>query len=346
MDDARLCLEVLRTAAINGATVVNYVEAVGFVREGRQMRGVRARDHLSGVELEVRASVVLNATGPWGDSVRHLAGEDAEPLLRPTKGAHLVLPDRGLRAAFLLLHPADGRVFFVIPWLNKTLLGTTDTNWDESPDLVRVTPEDVEYLLRGHNYYFSPHLEPEDILGAFVGLRPLIRARPGAPSDLTREFHVTTGPTDLLTVAGGKYTTYRHMAEVITDTIVRRLGRSLRCRTRDLQLDGAPEVAWDHFVQTAIGELGRSLGLSHQAARHLVHRYGRRAEMVADYIRQQPELGRQVVQGEPDLLAEFAYQRDWEMAVQPADFLLRRTRLGLFHPHLLDHPPSLTLAKP
>jgi glycerol-3-phosphate dehydrogenase len=341
MDDARLCLEVLRTAALRGAVVANYVEAVGFERAGGALRGARGRDHLGGREFIIEARQVLNATGPWGDAVRRLAGDPGGPLLRPTRGVHLVLPDRGLAAAFLLLHPADGRVFFVIPWMNKTLLGTTDTACDDSPDQLRVTPEDVAYLLAGHNHYFEPPLTAAEVLGRFAGLRPLIGARPGEPSDLSREFRLYKSPSGLLTVAGGKYTTYRHMAEVITNAVVRRLGLSSHCRTRTLRLDGAPERPWHRFAPAAVAGLCARHRLDEETARHLVGRYGRRALEVADYLEHDPSLGRRVVAGEPDLLAELAYQRDHEMAQTAADFLLRRTRLGLFHPELLQNPPAL-----
>jgi glycerol-3-phosphate dehydrogenase len=336
MDDARLCLEVLRTAALHGAIVANYVEAIAFERDG-----VRVRDHRGGREFSIAAKQVLNATGPWGDAVRRLAGDDNGSLLRPTKGVHLIVPDRGLAAAFLLLHPADGRVFFVIPWMNKTLLGTTDTACDDSPDELTVTPADVEYLLDGFNHYFTSFLSSNDVLGSFAGLRPLMRARPSEPSDLSREFHIHTSPSGLLTVSGGKYTTYRHMAEIITDTVVRRLGLSRRCRTRSFRLDGAPEGPWDRFAPATIAVLTSRCHLDSEKARHLVARYGRRAVEVADYLDRDATLARPVVDGEPDVLAEFAYQRDHEMALMPADFLLRRTRLGLFHPELLRNPPAI-----
>ncbi len=340
-DDARLCLEVLRTAAINGAVVANYVEATAFERQGGRARGVRAWDRLAGRELRIEARVVLNATGPWADVVRRLAGEEGGPLQRPTKGVHLVAPGRGLAAAFLFLHPADGRVFFVIPWLGKTLVGTTDTACDDAPDDVVVTPKDIAYLLEGHNHYFSPPLSLTDLLGTFVGLRPLVRARPGEPSDLSREYQVATGPTGLITVSGGKYTTYRRMAEVITDVVLGRLGLIRRCRTRDLRLDGAPDEPWEGFERAAIARLCARGLFSKEAARHLVARYGRRADDVAAYAESDPELARPVIEGEPDVGAEFAYQRDFEMAQTPADYLLRRTRLGLFHPDLLRDPPAL-----
>jgi glycerol-3-phosphate dehydrogenase len=336
MDDARLCLEVVRSAALQGAAVANYVEAVSFERGGGTISGVRARDALTGDEFTVRARQVVNATGPWGDRVRRLAGDESGPLLRPTKGVHLVVPDLGLTAAFLLLHPADGRVFFVIPWLGKTLLGTTDTACGDSPNDLRVTPEDVAYLLAGYNRHFDPPLSPSDLLGSFVGLRPLIDGRTGEPSARSREFQLSWSTSGLLSVSGGKYTTYRHMAEVITDAVVGRLGLRRRCRTRDFRLDGAPREAWETFEPAAVGALKRRFGLGEESARHLVHRYGRRCDDVAAYLERDPALRQPVLVGEPDLRAEVAYQRDHEMAIRPGDFLLRRTRLGLFHPDLLS----------
>ena len=338
-DDARLCLEVLRTAAARGARLANYVAAVGFEFSGGKVCGVRAADRLGGEEFLVRARQVLNATGPWGDAVRRLAGDDGAPHLRPTRGAHLVAPGPGPASAFLLLHPADGRVFFVLPWLGKTLVGTTDTDADSGPDGLEVTPAEVAYLLEGYNHHFEPPLAAAGLLNTFVGLRPLLRAGAGSPSALSREFQLATSPSGLLTAAGGKYTTYRRMAEQITDAVCARLGLRRRCRTRDFSLDGAPRVPWEKFFPAAAAGLAKRYRIDPAAAHHLVSRYGRRADDVAAYLARVSRGDEPVVKGEPDLRAELAYQRDHEMAVRPADFLLRRTRLGLFHPRLLDDPP-------
>ncbi|MCI0463210.1 MAG: glycerol-3-phosphate dehydrogenase [Gemmataceae bacterium] len=335
MDDARLCIEVVRTAAVRGAQVANYVEAVGFERQGSVIVGVQAVDQVSGSELTIQARQVLNATGPWVDAVCALAGEDGPPRLEPTKGVHLLAPGRGLAAAFLLLHPRDGRILFVIPWLGKTLIGTTDTVTPAGPDELTVLPEEVAYLLEAHNHHFEPPLTEADLLGTFAGLRPLIRARPGEPSARSREFRIFEGRGGLLSVAGGKYTTYRSMAETITDLVAGRLGVRRPGRTATLPLDGTPPGRWDLFARSAVAELGRRHGLGEEAARHLVGRYGRRAEDVAHYLQHFPRLARPVVEGEPDLQAELMYQRDQEMALRPEDYLLRRTRLGLFHPELL-----------
>jgi glycerol-3-phosphate dehydrogenase len=349
MDDARLCIEVVRTAVLHGARAANYVEAVAFERQAGRIAGVRALDRVDGTEFVIRARQVLNAAGPWVDAVSHLADDPSGPHLRPTKGVHLVLPDLGLRAAFLLLHPSDGRVFFVIPWCpvgppgsdsTRTLLGTTDTVCDDSPDALTVTPQEIDYLLAGFHHHFAVTLRATDVLSAFAGLRPLIRSRPGEPSALSREFRVFESPSGLLSVAGGKYTTYRHMAEVITDEVARRLGRRRRCRTRHCRLDGAPDAPWEHFAPGEVAFLRQRYGLAEAAAWHLVRRYGKRCRDVAAYLESDSELAQPVTAGEPELQAEFAYQRDHEMAQYPADHLLRRTRLGLFHPELLRQTPT------
>jgi glycerol-3-phosphate dehydrogenase len=259
-----------------------------------------------------------------------LAGDTRGPHLKPTKGVHIVAPDRGLSSASLLLHPTDGRVFFVIPWLDKTLIGTTDTLDAGGPDAVHVTPEDVAYLLEGHNSYFSNPLSETDIIGRFAGLRPLMHSTAGDPASMSRDFRVFTSPSGLISVAGGKYTTYRHMAEVVTDDIARRLGNHRPCRTRDHRLDGAPHGSWPKFESAAVASLQRDYPLDERTARHLVHRYGRRAYDVVAYAARDAALARPIAGGEPEIHAELAYQRDHEMAIFPADSLFRRTRLGLF----------------
>src|SRR5262245_30451402 len=204
MDDARLCLEVIKTAAEQGAIVANYVEAIAFERAGESITGVRVYDRLpeGDSEFVIRARQVVNATGPWVDAVCRLANDTGGPYLRATKGVHLIVANIiGLTSAFLLLHPADGRVFFVIPWprqdqsrtpvpASKLLIGTTDTFGDDNADTLAVLPTDVSYLLEGYNYYLSPPLAPEAILGTLCGLRPLLHAEKGDPSAVSREFRV------------------------------------------------------------------------------------------------------------------------------------------------------------
>lgn len=386
MDDARLCLAVISTAARQGARVANYVKAIAFEKRQGVISGVRAQDQIGGGDFLIEARQVLNATGPWVDRVARMAEESLAPalaltrapgsrelsrvgagavtspesLLQPTKGVHILVAELPNKGALLLLHPADGRVFFVIPWMHKTLIGTTDTLTDESPDSLTVTPAEIAYLLDGFNRYFNPPLHEGDVLGSFAGLRPLMRSRPGEPSNLSREYRVVEPPSGLISVAGGKYTTFRRMAEVITDTITRRLGRRGACQTRATLLDGAfaprrpsylgvrresplwidqSKAATKAALQREIQDLRRRFpALDEASATHLVSRYGSRAYEVASYVAHDWKSREQIVPGELDLYGELAYQRDHEMAIRPTDYFLRRTRLGLTHPELLQTP--------
>jgi glycerol-3-phosphate dehydrogenase len=351
MDDARLCVEIIRTAARAGASVANYVEAVGFEFGGSETL-VQAADRFGEGRLTIRAKQVVNAAGPWVDSICRLAGDCGGPYLRTTKGAHLIVPNRGgLTAALLLLHPADGRVFFVIPWPRRPappgpllptprlLLGTTDTFGDEPPDGLSVRPDEIAYLLDGYNHYLQPTLKPDNVLGSFSGLRPLLRADSATPSAASREFRLIESPSGLLSVAGGKYTTYRYMAEVATDAVAERLGKRRRCRTRSFRLDGAPEGPWNDFAWATKRELCGHYDLTEETAWHLVWRYGKRAKDVAEYVGQDHSLAARLCPDEPDLRAEWNFQRDHEMALTPNDHWLRRTRLGLYHPEVLVRSP-------
>jgi glycerol-3-phosphate dehydrogenase len=330
MDDARLCIEVVKTAASHGAVVANYVEAAAFEFSGRTIAGVTACDRVGGGTFSIRASQIVNATGPWVDAVRRLAGETDAPLLQPTKGVHIIVPSLGLTAAFLLLHPTDGRVLFVIPWMQKTLIGTTDTVADGPADSLMVEPAEIRYLLDAFNHFFLTPLRPADVMGSFAGLRPLIHARQGEPSARSREFRLLSSPTGLLSIAGGKYTTYRAMAEAVVDVACRRLGLRWPCATYDLPLDGTPTEPWAIFFPRAVEWLKSHHRLDDTSARHLVDRYGQRAYDVAAYLEADPNLARRITPEESDLRVEWVYQRDHEMAVHEADCLFRRTRLGLF----------------
>lgn len=340
MDDARLCLEVIMTAAQHNAAVCNYAEATVFdFTPGRPSR-IQVLDRTSNERKEVQARQVLNATGPWVDRVRRLAGHSVvESALQPTKGVHVILAgtphaDGGealsRSTAFTLLHPADGRVFFVLPWMGHTLLGTTDTNCDESPDMLSVSPAEEQYLLDGYNHYFSPALDRQAIRGRFAGLRPLLRSDANDPSARSREFRIIEDPNGLMSVAGGKYTTYRHMAEVITDRICERLGHASKCRTAHLPLIGTPNEPWGEFAPKETARLMAACGWQEALAGHLVNRYGQRAEDVAKVIAERGETQR-VVDGEPDVIGEWEYQRRHEMAIYPADHLLRRSRIGMWN---------------
>jgi glycerol-3-phosphate dehydrogenase len=334
MDDARLCLAVLQTAARHGAVLANHVEAIAFEKHAGTIVGVEACDQLTGNTFLIHSRAVLNATGPWGDAVCRLAGDGAGPYLQPTKGVHLIAPPRGHRTAYLLLHPRDGRVFFVIPWLGKTLIGTTDTVTDAGPDSLHVLPNEIDYLLEAYNRYFDPPLRRQEVLGTFAGLRPLVRADKSDPSAIPREFRLKRSPSGLMTALGGKYTTYRRMAETITDSLGRALGKPRRCCTRSLPLEGTPEQPWSRFFAETTERIQRHWSLADDAAAHLVHRYGNRIDAVIAAMTQVPRGFERVHPDEPDLLGEQRYQRDEEMAIHPGDFFLRRSRIGMYRPEV------------
>jgi glycerol-3-phosphate dehydrogenase len=346
MDDARLCLSVIKTAAARNAAVANYVQVRTFERHGEQITGVVAQDMVSGADLRIRARQILNATGAWLDETCLRTGDQSGPHLQPTKGVHIIVRGRGLRSALLLLHPRDGRVFFVIPWGRTvlhngrspgpvdTMIGTTDTESPEGPDSLTVAGPEIDYLLEGFNHYFEPALAHSDVISSFAGLRPLIRQRKGSPSARTREYRVFESQGGVLNVAGGKYTTHRQIAEVITRKLALRFGRPYRPLSRDFLLDGAAAENWNRFEERTVAQLSRQLALAEVPARHLVRRYGSRCGDVAGLIAERPDLREPVIPGEPDLRAELVYQVRHEMAVFPEDSLRRRTRLVLFHPDL------------
>ena len=335
MDDARLCLAVLQTASRLGAVLANYVGAVGFEKKDGVITGVRARDQVAGTELLIRSRAVLNAAGPWADAVCQLAGDAGGPRLQPTKGVHLIAPELGQRQAFTLLHPRDGRVFFVIPWLGKTLIGTTDTFPDAGPDALQVLPEEIAYLLEGYNHHFDPQLREEDVMGAFAGLRPLLRLQPGEPSSLSREFRLDSAPSGLVTALGGKYTTFRNMAETIVDRIGQRLGKRTRYRTRTLPLDGTPKEPWDTYFPKTLAWIESQYPRAAASAAHLLHRYGNRVGEVLAAIEQVPDGFERIHAEEPDLVGEGRWQHDEEMALGREDLFLRRSRIGMWRAELL-----------
>ena len=192
----------------------------------------------------------------------------------------------------------------------------------------------------------EPALTPKDVISTFAGLRPLIGSPSREPSARTRDFRLWFSPGGLVSVAGGKYTTYRSMAQAVVDAAASRLGRRRPCRTEQVRLDGAPAQAWPDFEARQTAALCREHGLPPDAASHLVRRYGRRSRDVAAYLTRLPDLAKPIVAGEPDLQVELLYQREQEMAVCAADYWLRRTHLGLLVPGWMESASAELPARP
>jgi glycerol-3-phosphate dehydrogenase len=315
-DDARLTLTIARTAAEYGAAVVNDAKVVGFDKDsGGRVQGVRVV--IDGAEVLVRARTVVNATGVWSDNVRALdEGRDPDSI-RPAKGVHITVPWAKVRndIAAVIPVPKDRRSVFVVPWGDFTYIGTTDTDYEGPLDNPQCTPEDISYLLRAINGAVTTPLTESDILGSWAGLRPLVkRAGSERTADLSRRHSVTTSASGVVTVTGGKLTTYRRMASDTIDTVVKTLGVKARSRTARLPLTGARD--WD------TGESGGS-------SVHLASRYGSNRDAIRKLIDAQPELAEPIVPGLEYSKAEVVYAARDEMARSVDDVLARRTRARL-----------------
>jgi len=343
-DDARLTVENAVDAVHNGAVVATWAKVRSFVKDAQaRVVGAMVEDTLSGEIKEIRAHSVVNCTGPWTDrTVAMSKALSSGPLLRPTKGVHIVVSADKLpvRHAVVATHPTDGRVLFAIPWGDQTYIGTTDTDYDGDPADVAATNDDVHYLLDAAAAYFPDHtLSPDDVISTWAGLRPLM-----APvghsgeideSSVSREHQIIVGQDGLITIAGGKLTTYRRMAGEVVDTAVKllRLSNELpdlsAARTDQQPLPGA--VGWpaddDHdAVARQVAEASKGTLDDVQAA-HLANTYGMRGVDIAAQVAERPELGVRLVEGRPEILAQVDWAVDHELAARVVDVMVRRTQL-------------------
>ncbi|GIW42080.1 MAG: glycerol-3-phosphate dehydrogenase [Candidatus Binatia bacterium] len=332
-DDARLVLETTLSAIEHGAVAVNYVALEGFLKEGPKIVGARLRDRVSGQVFDVSARVVVNATGPWLDWIRRLDDPRAEPVLRLSKGVHVVLPRErvGNKNAVVIRSPRDGRIVFVLPWEGATLVGTTDTYFEGSPDSVSVDADDVEYLLEAVRAYFpGAQVGPEDVLSSFAGLRPLVKPEKELdPSAVSREEKIFESSSGLVSLGGGKLTTFRLVAQEVVDLALRRLGRGRASSvSARVPLPGGKEPP--ESVREELAEHNSVLELS--LLEHLASRYGTRARNVLAFVNGNPRLLSPLVKGRPETLAEALFHHAEELAMTSEDILERRTRLGLLAP--------------
>ena len=331
-DDARLVLSVLGEAERFGAMCANGCEVTGLLERDARATRVRVRDRVGGGELELRAANVVNATGVWADRIRpeELYAEEEVPRIRPSRGTHVIFAAEHLPVRAGAIVPAgDARTIFVLPWLGRTLVGTTDNDYDGPLDHVPPSEEDVDYLLAACNDFFGTTLRAQDVAGAFAGVRPLISTGdPRKSVDISRRAELYETSSGMVTITGGKLTTWRRMARMAVDRLVEREGRELPCRTAELPL-GMP-VDPD--------ELPEIEGVGPDSRRHLADRYGYAARDVLELAAAKPELRAPIVPEAPDLVAEAAFAARREQARSLADVLLRRTRLGLTHARALCAP--------
>ena len=326
-DDARLVLTVLAEAERFGAVCANGVEVLELVRNGAgRAAGVRARERPGGAEIVVRAANVVNATGVWADRLRpdELHDEAEVPRIRPSRGTHITLrhEDLPLAACGAIVPAGGGRTIFALPWLGRTLLGTTDNDFEGALVTHHVPPaaEDLDYLLAAANDYFGTSLTNDDLTGAYAGVRPLISTGdPRKSVDISRKAELYETSSGMVTITGGKLTTWRRMAKMTVDRLVDREARDAPCRTHEIPLGAT----------VAPADLPRVDGVPAEVYAALAGRYGHVAHDVLAVARERPELARPIVADLPDLLAEVVYAARREQARTLGDVLLRRTRLGL-----------------
>ncbi len=339
-DDARLTLEMVLDARQRGSVSVNHARVTGFCRDpAGRVCGARVRDELTGREAEVRAEVVVNATGPWTDRTRAMGDAGQRRLLRPTKGIHIVVDAQRLplRHAVVCNHPDDGRVLFAIPWGDRSYIGTTDTDYDGDPVDVAASAEDVRYLLRAAGWYFpDAALGPDDVLATWAGLRPLIHQDAESASAVSREHEIVVDPDGLVTIAGGKLTTSRRMgAEVVSRAMdMMALLGALPDGVREAQTGREPlpgAVGWpedddhDAVARQVLEASGETL--TWEQARYLGDRYGTRGIDIAARLGQDASLREPLVPGRPEMLGLVDHAVEEEMACSVSDVLVRRTQV-------------------
>ncbi|MFC0111153.1 glycerol-3-phosphate dehydrogenase [Kibdelosporangium aridum] len=323
VDDARHTMMVARTAAELGASILTRTRMTSLVREGDRITGVHVQDLETGVEFTVKARVVVGATGVWSDDLSKAAGIPAPFTVRASKGVHIVVPKEAIDLDTGLILRTEKSVLFVIPWANHWIVGTTDTPWDLSREHPAASKADVDYVLDHVNAVLRKPLSHDDIEGVYAGLRPLLAAKAAETTKLSREHAVANPIPGLVLIAGGKYTTYRVMAEDAVNVAAENIpGDVPRSRT-----DRLPILGGDGYQ--SLWRDRRSLGLPVERAEHLLQRYGTAIHDLLWLIQEQPELG-EPIPGAPDYLkAEAVYAVTHEGALHLEDVLTRRTRISI-----------------
>jgi glycerol-3-phosphate dehydrogenase len=343
-DDSRLVLENVLDGIENGGLAVSWARVDALVKDEQgRVSGVVVKNTRDGSVREVKANAIINATGPWTDEVLGLSGPRTEDMLRLTKGIHIVVDREKLPVehAVVLFHPDDDRVLFALPWGERTYIGTTDTDYEGAPGEEAATLADVDYCIAAANEHFpTQQISRDDVIATWAGLRPLISPPEEmddvAESKVSREHQITVGRDGLITIAGGKLTTYRKMAKEVVDVAVHLLKLSdglpedlHSAQTFKAPLPGA--VGWpahdDHALVAE--ELARvcECDLPKDVARHLVDTYGMRAVQVAKLCAKDPALLEPIVPGRVEIMAQVDFGVQEELAASVSDILIRRTQI-------------------
>jgi glycerol-3-phosphate dehydrogenase len=329
-----MVLSVLGEAERFGAVIANRCDVRGLVeRDGRAV-GVLTRDAETGAEFEIGGANIISATGVWADQLRpdELYGHEEMPRIRPSRGTHVTMSRERLQVDAGVIVPAGGgRTVFVLPWLGRTLVGTTDNDYEGPLDHVPASEDDIAYLLDAVNGFFGTDIDAAELTGAYAGVRPLISTGdPKKSVDISRRAELYETSSGLVTITGGKFTTWRRMAKSAVDRIVEREGREAPCHTHEIPI-GQPEDP------AALPEVP---GVDEDTRAHLAARYGHAARDVLRLAAAAPQLAGRISADLPDIVAEAAFAAGHEQARSLADVLLRRTRVGLLDARALAAPDS------
>jgi len=325
VDDARLTLETIRSAHRHGAWSANYVQVDGLIKDAEHGRivGVQAHDTLRGDRFEIRAHVVVNATGVWSDTLTQMDDPSAPKRMRPTKGIHLLVPREKIGGDSAVAFPnvTDGRLMFAIPWGKFQIIGTTDTDYRDDYDRVYADRADVDYVIAAANHAFpSTPITRADVISTFAGLRPLVAQVGKSESKTSREHEIWTSPSGLVTIAGGKLTTYRSMAQELVDLVAKQLREQFNIVAKNSCTTArVPIVPSDGN--------GAAETLPPDVLAHLEQVYGPERSRVVEYARRDPALARRIVDDLPYIWAQVPYAIEQEMAMTVTDILERRLHL-------------------
>ncbi|XRE43215.1 Aerobic glycerol-3-phosphate dehydrogenase [Tenacibaculum discolor] len=347
-DDARLTIEVLKTASQYDAQILNYTRADEFIYENKRVIGAKVTDTFTDESYDIKAKYVVNAAGPWVDELRQINNSKIGKRLHLTKGVHLVVPHEKLPVKqSVYFDIPDGRMMFAIPRGKVTYFGTTDTNYQQDKDTVETSMVDALYLIEAVNNMFPDiQLTIDDIQSSWAGLRPLIHEEGKSASELSRKDEIFVSDTKLISIAGGKLTGYRKMAERIVDIVAKKMKRRFdvefdSIQTEEIVLSGGPFQNYKS-VKLYINQIYKRIkpfGFSEKDASYLVHNYGKQTELILDKF---DELNEENIQ-ERLLKAEVWFTIKHEMTCTPTDFFMRRTGRLFFDKPSVDSYKNLVI---
>lgn len=350
-DDARLTLEVMKKAVEKGAYALNYMKVSDLVYENSKVVGVKAEDLVDGSVQEIRAKKIVNAAGPWVDTLREIDKSKKGKTLKLTKGIHLVFDGKRfpLKQAIYFDTP-DRRMVFAIPREGKTYVGTTDTVYKGDIAHPKMTVQDRDYVLNAIDFIFPKvKITAEDVESSWAGLRPLIHEDGKSPSEISRKDEIFVSNSGLISIAGGKLTGYRKMAESIVDLVTKQLheedGNSFpKKQTKNLPISGGDVGGSEGFKTFLINKMntGKKIGLSEEEAKKLIYRYGSNVDIVFNTYRDDKVKAKEE-KLDPVVYASLRYAIDHELAYKPVDFFIRRTGAIFFDiVWVREHKDSVT----